>query len=139
MKLVRNVYVTRMWQMRSKSVTNSFVRIIHTYEKYEVWILRFNKAIFMRTTKTLIRPGGCPGWSESSLGTHSFCWFCHVVAQFFLSFAPFWYGCRNTFNSQNSRLSIFDMVVLNIFNSEINAFQVHAMTYVSLYPFSQSY
>ena len=21
------------------------------------------------------------GWSESSLGTHSFCWFCHVVAQ----------------------------------------------------------
>ena len=24
--------------------------------------------------------GGCPGWSESSLGTNSFCWFCHVVA-----------------------------------------------------------
>ena len=23
--------------------------------------------------KTLIRLGGCPGWSESSLGTHSFC------------------------------------------------------------------
>ena len=22
----------------------------------------------------------CPGWSESSLGAHSFCWFCHVVA-----------------------------------------------------------
>ena len=36
-------------------------------------------------------------------------------------------------------LSLFDMVVLNIFNSEINAFQVHAMDYVSLYPFSQSY
>ena len=35
----------------------------------------------MRTAKTLIRLGGCPGWSESSLGTHSFCWFCHVVAQ----------------------------------------------------------
>ena len=35
----------------------------------------------MRTTKTLIRLGGCPGWSESSLGAHSFCWFCHVVAQ----------------------------------------------------------
>ena len=34
----------------------------------------------MRTAKTLIRLGGCPGWSESSLGTHSFCWFCHVVA-----------------------------------------------------------
>ena len=24
--------------------------------------------------------GGCPGWSESSLGAHLFCWFCHVVA-----------------------------------------------------------
>ena len=24
--------------------------------------------------------GGCPGWSESLLGTHSCCWFCHVVA-----------------------------------------------------------
>ena len=23
---------------------------------------------------------GCPGWSESSLGAHSFCWFCHVAA-----------------------------------------------------------
>ena len=35
----------------------------------------------MRTAKTLIRLSGCPGWSESSLGAHSFCWFCHVVAQ----------------------------------------------------------
>ena len=34
----------------------------------------------MRTAKTLIRLGGCLGWSESSLGAHSFCWFCHVVA-----------------------------------------------------------
>ena len=23
---------------------------------------------------------GCPGWSESSLGAHSFYWFCHVTA-----------------------------------------------------------
>ena len=34
-----------------------------------------------RTAKTLIRLGGRPGWSESSLGAQSFCWFCHVVAQ----------------------------------------------------------
>ena len=33
------------------------------------------------TAKTLIRVGGCPGWSESSVGAHSFCWLCHVVAQ----------------------------------------------------------
>ena len=38
------------------------------------------QAFFMRTStaKTLI---GCPGWSESSLGAHSFCWYCHVAAQ----------------------------------------------------------
>ena len=36
----------------------------------------------MRTAKTLIRLGGCPGWSESSLGTQSFCWFCHEAAHF---------------------------------------------------------
>ena len=30
--------------------------------------------------KTQIRLGGCPGWSESLLGTLSFCWFCHTVA-----------------------------------------------------------
>ena len=35
---------------------------------------------FMRTAKTLIRLGGCTGWSESSLGAHSFCWFCHEAA-----------------------------------------------------------
>ena len=34
----------------------------------------------MRTAKTLMRLGGCPGWSESSLGAQSLCWFCHVVA-----------------------------------------------------------
>ena len=33
-----------------------------------------------RTERTLIRLGGCPGWSESSLGVHSFCWFWNVVA-----------------------------------------------------------
>ena len=40
---------------------------------------------------------------------------------------------------KRASLSLFDMVVLSIFNSEINAFRVHAMDYVSLYPFSRSY
>ena len=34
-----------------------------------------------RTAKTLIRLGRCPGWSESSLATESFCWFCYEAAQ----------------------------------------------------------
>ena len=37
-----------------------------------------------RTAMTLIRLGRCPGWSESSLGTQSFCWFCHKAAQMVL-------------------------------------------------------
>ena len=41
------------------------------------------KLSIMRTAKTLIRLGGCPGWSESSLGAHSLCWFCHVAVQNF--------------------------------------------------------
>ena len=32
------------------------------------------------TAKTLIRLDGCPGWSETSLGAQSFCWFCHEAA-----------------------------------------------------------
>ena len=35
----------------------------------------------MRTAKTLIRLGECPGWSESSLGAQSLCWFYNVAAQ----------------------------------------------------------
>ena len=45
------------------------------------------QGFFMRTAKTLIRLDGCPGWSESSLGAHSLCWFCHVAAHL-----PDWKG-----------------------------------------------
>ena len=38
----------------------------------------------MWTGKTLVRLGGCPGWSESSLGAHSLYWFCHVAAHILL-------------------------------------------------------
>ena len=41
------------------------------------------QCFFMRTAKILIKLGGRPGWSESSLGAHSFCWFYHVAAHFF--------------------------------------------------------
>ena len=37
-----------------------------------------------RTAKTLIRLWVCPGWSKSSLGTQSFCWFCHAVAHMYI-------------------------------------------------------
>ena len=34
--------------------------------------------------------GGCPGWSESSQGAQSFCWFCHEAAQL-NCLGNFWY------------------------------------------------
>ena len=41
------------------------------------------QVFFKRTAKTLIRLGGCLGWSESWLGARSFCWFCHVAAHIY--------------------------------------------------------
>ena len=38
------------------------------------------QGFFMRTAKPLIRLGGCPGWSESSLGAQPLCWFCRAAA-----------------------------------------------------------
>ena len=43
----------------------------------KTWVLSYP----MSAQRRLIRLGGCPGWSESSLGAQSFCWFCHEAAQ----------------------------------------------------------
>ena len=58
----------------------NLIRVFPTRMK-KAWVLSYP----LCTVKTLIRLGGCPGWSESSLGAHSFCWFCHIAAQFFVS------------------------------------------------------
>ena len=42
----------------------------------KAWVLSFP----LSAQRRLIRLGRCPGWYESSLGAHSFCWFCHVTA-----------------------------------------------------------
>ena len=51
---------------------------------HPVFVVRMKKAWILSyplsAVKTLIRLGRCPGWSESSLGAHSFCWFYHVMA-----------------------------------------------------------
>ena len=39
-----------------------------------------------RTARTPIRLGGCPGWSESSLCTCHFFWFCYEVAHILVIF-----------------------------------------------------
>ena len=45
------------------------------------WVLSYYLSAQRRlwldwTDAQAIRLGGCPGWSESSLGAHSLCWFC---------------------------------------------------------------
>ena len=35
---------------------------------------------FVQNESLNVRARGCPGLSESSLGAHSFCWFCHDAA-----------------------------------------------------------
>ena len=42
----------------------------------KAWVLSYP----MSTQRRLIRLGGYPSWSESSLGAQSLCWFCHVAA-----------------------------------------------------------
>ena len=51
-----------------------------------------------RTAKTLIRLGGCPDWSESSVGPQSFCWFCHETAQIFSVLTSRRFQCRSKYS-----------------------------------------
>ena len=53
----------------------------HDMTKPTKWLCTQRRLRSAWAVKTLIRLGGCPGWSESSLCAHSFCWFCHVAAR----------------------------------------------------------
>ena len=54
----------------------SLIRVF-TVRMKKAWALSYP----FSAQRKLIRLGGCPGWSESSLGAQSFCWFCHEAAQ----------------------------------------------------------
>ena len=56
----------------------------------------------LSTAKTLIRLGGYPGWSESSPGAQSFCWFCHEAAQLWWHFWS--WGCEFAGTSARPRI-----------------------------------
>ena len=60
-----------------------------------------------RTAKTLIRLGGCPGWSESSLGAQAHCWFCHEAAH--IAMRPV---LKCTTHGIISRILLFDSHVI---------------------------
>ena len=66
-------------RLRSAWHLPSLIRVFTVGVK-KPWVLSYPLSAQWR----LIRLGGCPGWSESSLGAHSFCWFWHVTAQLML-------------------------------------------------------
>ena len=55
----------------------SLIRVFAVRMK-KAWVLSYQLSIQRR----LIRLGGCPGWSESSLGTKPFSRFCHGLRRF---------------------------------------------------------
>ena len=61
------------------------------YNSYVLPVFDFGCVVWGNTTNTTLTRRvklrkwavrGCPGWSESSLGAQSFCWFCHEAAHF---------------------------------------------------------
>ena len=59
----------------------SLIRVFAVRVK-KAWVLSYP----ISAQRRLIRMGRCLGWSESSLGAHSFCWFCHVAAHLLLMY-----------------------------------------------------
>ena len=96
-------------------------------------------AFFMRTAKFLSRLAGCPDWSESSLGPHSFCWFCHVAApkEFLVNLESSCIGNQTKFLTINrffildsprymspvKRICVFEHSVMTNFNCACPAIQ----------------
>ena len=67
------------------------IRPVWSESSLSVWRKFGSLATHWAHSKDSDQPGhppnlisGCPGWSESSLSTLSFYWFCHVVAHMFL-------------------------------------------------------
>ena len=52
----------------------SLIRVFAVCMK-KPWVLSYP----LSAQRRLIRLGGCPGCSESSLGAHSLCWVCHLL------------------------------------------------------------
>ena len=59
----------------------SLIRIFAVRMK-KSWVLSYP----LHAVNALIRLGGCTGWSESSLGAQSLCWFCHEAAHLYSEF-----------------------------------------------------
>ena len=88
----------------------SLIRVFAVSMK-KPWILTYP----LSAQRRLIRLGGCPGWSESSQGAQSFCWFCHEAAHY-----NFWF-----WNTSGTSPDTFDVLVGG---KEIGFGQIDALT-----------
>ena len=86
---------------------------------WSVFVVRMKKACvlsyLLSAQRRLIRLGGCPDWSESSLGAHSLCWFCHEADHILLWCFPIYYlmNCfKNTFNSKKKLFHVSHFVLV---------------------------
>ena len=71
----------------------SLIRVFAVCMK-KAWVLSYT----LSAQRRLIRLGECPGWSESSLGAHSFCWFCHEAAHLPFSTETFSHDWKKCFS-----------------------------------------
>ena len=77
-------------------------------------------------TKTLIRLGRCPGWSESLLGAQSFCWFCLEAAHFtFQTFVFRFFVVRDGWLFYYPDTEKKDFTRRNVFNTHPKVETVH--------------
>ena len=84
---VRSFYhdTTEMWATSSQNQHNGlWAQRRLRYPGWSVFAVCMKKvgvlSYPLSAQQRLIRLGRCPGWSESLLGTQSFCWFCHEAA-----------------------------------------------------------
>ena len=61
---------TFVYKRQAKIQINLRIRTVWSESSLGAFCIAWLKSVFMRTTKTLIRPHWCSGWFESSLGAH---------------------------------------------------------------------
>ena len=83
----------------------SLIRVLAVRMK-KAWALSYP----LSAQRRLVRLGGYPGWFESSLGAHSFCCFCHVMAQMLMTWPCDGATMKGKF-TQNIRFSQSEVIL----------------------------
>ena len=81
LQMSRDMTKPTKWLCAQRRLRSAFACAQSDQSSLSAWRKLGSLAPIERTAKTLIRLGGCPGWSEPSLGAHLFCCFFHVVGQ----------------------------------------------------------